>query len=118
MTVNVSRRKSRSTGLRRGSAAVVAAAGGGGGLLPVMRVSAAPSDAPGAPGASATWRNGDKEGVGTSVNPESKVWFTLNDGTLSETYYPAADTPNVRDLSFVVSDGSTFSQRETAGTQR
>jgi glucan 1,4-alpha-glucosidase len=79
---------------------------------------AAATDAPGAPGAAATWRNGDKDGVGTSVTRDSKVWYTLTDGTLSETYYPAADTPNVRDLGFVVSDGSTFSQRETDDTTR
>ena len=66
---------------------------------------AAADEAPGAPGAAATWRSGDKDGVGTSLSRTSKVWYTLADGTLSETYYPAADTPNVRDLQFAVSDG-------------
>ena len=80
-------------------------------LLPSPAV-AVEGDAPGAPGASATWRSGDKDGVGTAVSRSSKVWYTLADGTLSETYYPAADTPNVRDLQFAVSDGTT-SQRET-----
>lgn len=73
---------------------------------------AAEGDAPGAPGASATWRSGDKDGVGTAVSRDSKVWYTLADGTLSETYYPAADTPNVRDLQFAVTDG-TSSQPES-----
>ena len=76
---------------------------------------AAQPEPPGSPGAPATWTNGDKDGVGTAVSRASKVWYTLTAGTLSETYYPAADTPNVRELSFVVSDG-TSSQRETDAT--
>jgi glucan 1,4-alpha-glucosidase len=82
----------------------------------VAPAGAADVEAPGGPGAAATWRSGDKDGIGTSLGRTSKVWYTLTDGTLSETYYPAADTPNVRDLGFVVSDGSTSSQRETDGT--
>ena len=85
-------------------------------LGPLAPAGAADGEAPGAPGAAATWRSGDKDGIGTSLGRTSKVWYTLTDGTMSETYYPAADTPNVRDLGFVVSDGSTSSQRETDGT--
>ena len=73
--------------------------------------------APGAPGAPATWTKGDKEGVGTSVNTASKVWYTLTEGTLSEVYYPRADTPNTRELQFAVSDGSR-TQREGEDTTR
>ena len=68
---------------------------------------AATGDAPGAPGASPTWRTGDKDGVGTALSSDSKVWYTLAEGTLSEVYYPAADTANLRDLGFVVTDGQT-----------
>lgn len=74
-------------------------------------------DAPGAPGSSTTWRTGFKEGVGTSVRSDSKVWYTLAEGSLSEVYYPAADMANVRDLSFVVTDGSSFTQRERDNTR-
>ena len=80
--------------------------------LAPARPAAAQPEPPGAPGAAATWTNGDKDGVGTAVSRASKVWYTLTGGTLSETYYPAADTPNVRELSFVVSDGAS-AQRET-----
>ncbi|MEU4745659.1 glucan 1,4-alpha-glucosidase, partial [Actinosynnema sp. NPDC023658] len=62
------------------------------------------------------WTTGDKEGIGTSTTAESKVWFTLTGGTLSEVYYPSADTPNSRSLEFVVTDGKSFAQRETQGT--
>ncbi|MEV7573873.1 glucan 1,4-alpha-glucosidase [Pseudarthrobacter sp. NPDC089323] len=72
---------------------------------------------PGAPGASATWTKGDKEGVGTSVSTASKVWYTLTEGTLSEVYYPRADTPNTRELQFAISDGS-HRQLENEGTTR
>ena len=96
----------------RSLAAAVAAAGLLVPLLALPGPAAALDEAPGAPGADATWRSGDKDGIGTSLSRTSKVWYTLADGTLSETYYPAADTPNVRDLQFAVSDGTT-SQRET-----
>src|SRR6478735_3014449 len=54
----------------------------------------AAGEAPGAPGASTTWRTGDKDGVGTALSRASRVWYTLTEGTLSEVYYPAADTAN------------------------
>ena len=84
------------------------------GLSPAV---AEPTDPPGSPGAAATWTKGDKEGVGTSLNPASKVWYTLTEGTMSEVYYPRADTPNTRELQFAVSDGTT-AQRESEQSTR
>ena len=84
------------------------------GLTPAIAESA---DAPGAPGASATWTKGDKEGVGTALGTASKVWYTLTEGTMSEVYYPRADTPNTRELQFAVSDGVT-AQRESEQASR
>src|SRR6478752_4790735 len=72
-----------------------------------------PADAPGGPGASATWTTGDKEGLGTSTTTASKVWYTLTGGTMSEVYYPNGNTPNVRELQFAVTDGKTVTQRDT-----
>lgn len=98
--------------LRRGVAtlatAALAIAGAG---APAFAV----DDAPGAPGASTTWTTGYKDGVGTSLSRESKVWYTLTGGTMSEVYYPAADTPNTRELQVAVSDGVT-AQRESDST--
>ncbi|HKG49456.1 MAG TPA: glycoside hydrolase family 15 protein [Actinomycetales bacterium] len=81
---------------------------------------AAQAPAPGYPGAAATWSPGDKEGFGTAIGATaSKVWYTLNNGTLSEVYFPRIDTESSRDTQLVVSDGSTFSDREdTATTHR
>jgi glucoamylase len=58
--------------------------------------------APGAPGHDAQWESAGKEGVGTSASLESKVWFTLHNGVMTEVYYPTVDVANVRLLQFVV----------------
>ena len=67
--------------------------------------------APGAPGAPATWTPANKEGFGTAQGAASKVWYTLQDGRLTEVYYPDLGTPSVRDLEFIVSDGHSFAER-------
>ncbi|HEU4426761.1 MAG TPA: glycoside hydrolase family 15 protein [Pilimelia sp.] len=78
---------------------------------------AAAPPAPGYPGAAATWSPGDKDGFGTAVPAlRSKVWYTLNNGTLSEVYHPRIDTPGSRDTQLVVSDGETFTEREDSAT--
>lgn len=61
--------------------------------------------APGGPGTIPSWTPGSKEAVGTSASTESRVWFTLQGGILSEVYYPRLDTADVRTLEFAVSDG-------------
>src|SRR4051812_29549540 len=76
----------------------------------------AQTEAPGSPGASANWTTGNKQGLGTSVGTDSKVWYTLSDGALSEVYYPSGDRANVRSLEFAVTDGSTFVDRESQDT--
>ncbi|HET8756889.1 MAG TPA: glycoside hydrolase family 15 protein [Solirubrobacteraceae bacterium] len=73
----------------------------------------AAGEAPGAPGAVANWTRGDKDGFGTARPLGSRVWFTLQGGELTEVYAPDLGTPSFRDLQFVVSDGRTFSERET-----
>src|SRR5436190_14854664 len=72
--------------------------------------------APGAPGAPAIWTPANKTGFGTSTTTTSKVWHTLQDGKLTEVYYPDLGTPSVRDLQFIVSDGKTFAERESDST--
>ena len=55
--------------------------------------------APGAPGSIPTWTSGGKEAVGTATSTESKVWFTLESGIMTEVYYPQHDTVLI-DLEF------------------
>ncbi len=77
---------------------------------------AAPGDAPGAtPVAPGSWTTGGKDGIGTSAETHtqpgqgrSKVWYTVSRGQLNEVYYPQVDVANVQDLTFLVTDGSTF----------
>ncbi|HEY1402670.1 MAG TPA: glycoside hydrolase family 15 protein, partial [Pyrinomonadaceae bacterium] len=58
--------------------------------------------APGAPGKEARWPSAGKNGVGTSNTLESKVWFTLRAGVLTEVYYPTVDVANSQELQFVI----------------
>ena len=53
-------------------------------------------------GAATDWTPAYKHGFGTATAPESKVWHTLQNGELTEVYYPDLGTPSVRDLQFVV----------------
>jgi len=74
-------------------------------LLGFSGSASAAQDAPNGPGVLPTWTSGGKEAVGTATSTESKVWFTLQGGILTEVYYPRLDTANVRTLEFAVSDG-------------
>jgi glucoamylase len=62
----------------------------------------------GAPGMEPRWTRGAKDAVGTAYSTSSKVWYTLCGGSLTEIYYPTIDSPQVRDIQFLVSDGETF----------
>ena len=85
-------------------------------LMAPAVASAQGGEAPGAPGASANWTTGNKQGLGTAVGRESKVWHTLSNGALSEVYYPSGDRANVRSLEFAVTDGTSFVDRESEDT--
>jgi glucoamylase len=81
-----------------------------------VTASAATRQAPGAPGAASDWATGDKDGFGTARGTTSKVWYTLHGGELSEIYYPRIDTPSTRDTQLVITDGRTFTDRESTDT--
>jgi glucoamylase len=46
--------------------------------------------------------------VGTAYAVSSRVWYTLANGVITEVYYPTIDTPQIRDIQYLVSDGETF----------
>src|SRR4051812_7601477 len=73
---------------------------------------------PAAASAATTWTEADKDGYGTSTTTSSKVWHTLDDGRLTEVFYPDLGTPSVRSLEFVVSDGKSFTQRDSQARNR
>jgi glucoamylase len=66
----------------------------------------------GHPGISPRWTHSSKEGVGTAYNSASRVWFTLSHGILNEVYFPAADSPQIRDLGYLITDGESFFHEE------
>jgi glucoamylase len=82
-------------------------------LAPVATLAA---DAPGAPGIASAWTTGAKQGLGTSTTAASKVWYTIGQGVTDEVYYPQTDTPDVQDLQYVVTDGSSFVDLERDAT--
>ena len=50
----------------------------------------------------AHWLTAAKNGFGTSTTLDSKVWFTLANGVLTEVFYPTVDLPNVQSLQLVI----------------
>jgi glucoamylase len=67
-------------------------------------------------GGNADWLPANKTGFGTSYTTASNVWFTLQNGRLSEVYYPRIDTPSVRNLDFIITDGKSFAVRAQDGS--
>jgi glucoamylase len=67
-----------------------------------------PRRAPGGPGIEPRWTRGAKVAVGTAYSTSSRVWYTLDAGCITEVYYPTIDTPQIRDLQFLFTDGETF----------
>ena len=68
------------------------------------------------PGDTAAWTTGNKLAVGTSADTTSKVWFTVAKGITSEVFYPRLDVPNMQDMQYIVTDGSTFVDLERDAT--
>ena len=95
------------------SAALALAAGS---VIAVAGPALAAGSPPGAPGANATWNESNVTGFADSLGSGSKVWYTLGDGELENVFYPQTDTPDTFGLQYLVSDGSSFTASETAGT--
>jgi glucoamylase len=64
-------------------------------------------DAPGQPGIPPTWTSSAKDLVGVALGP-SRLWFTIGYGIVNEVYCPRIDSPQIRDIGFIVADGSGF----------
>ena len=69
------------------------------------------------PGGKTVWPEADKAGFGTAATRRSNVWFTLQQGRTSEVFYPDLSTPSVRNLELIVTDGRTFTDRESTDTR-
>lgn len=99
-------------------------------LFSLAAAAAAPPEgtAPHAPRRPSQWSSGIKQGFGTAYEaydpdgeysaqsataPISKVWFTLAQGVLTEVYWPTNDTPQVRDLQILATDGKELFEERT-----
>ena len=84
-------------------------------LMASLGTSAAASAAvaPGAPGSESYFDLARKDCVGTARDTTSKVWFTVADGVLSDTYWPTVDATNVKTLQYLVTDGHSFTDLQT-----
>ncbi|HVH62641.1 MAG TPA: glycoside hydrolase family 15 protein [Candidatus Dormibacteraeota bacterium] len=54
------------------------------------------------------WTPGNKDAIGTANSRQSNVWFTAVHGTLADLLYPTVDVDNLRQLDYLVTDGSSF----------
>lgn len=66
----------------------------------------------GAPGLEPRWTSSEKDSVGTAYSAASRVWFTVSHGVLNEVYYPTIDRPQIRDMGFLITDGTSFLHEE------
>jgi glucoamylase len=73
-----------------------------------------------------TWSSGYPSNLGFKCKErcryiharESRIWFTISQGIISELYYPELDQANTRDLQFLVSDGRDFFSEEKFQTKQ
>ncbi len=68
--------------------------------------------APGWPGIEPRWTSSAKSGIGTALNPHSRVWYTLSHGILNEVYFPRVDQACTRDLGLIITDGHSYFSEE------
>jgi len=64
--------------------------------------------AKGKPGTKPRWTSGAKTIVGTAVTSQSRIWYTIGNGTLNEIYFPDVDQANTRSVRFLIADGAGF----------
>jgi glucoamylase len=70
------------------------------------------NEAFGKPGIVPRWTHSNKAGIGTAYSASSHLWYTLWDGIVTEVYYPTVDRPQLRDLQYLITDGTTFFHEE------
>jgi glucoamylase len=68
--------------------------------------------APGGPGIVPRLTSSAKTGVGTAHFFQSPLWFTMSHGIINELYYPDVDQACIRDMEFIVTDGTDFFSEE------
>ncbi len=64
--------------------------------------------APGGPGAQSYLDLARKDCFGTARDTTSKVWYSVADGVLSDTFSPTIENSNVSTMQYIVTDGRSF----------
>ena len=86
---------------------IILVSAGGAASAATRRMPDTPAPPATAPGSESYFDLARKDCVGTARNTTSKVWFTVADGVLSDTYWPTVDATNVHTLQYLVTDGGT-----------
>ncbi|HEY5036535.1 MAG TPA: hypothetical protein VII74_05330, partial [Chthoniobacterales bacterium] len=81
------------------------------------RMNDSPNEAPGHPGMKPHWTSSAKSGVGTAIDPQSRVWFSISHGIVDEIYHPVLDHATTRDFGLIVTDGRDFFSEEKRHTK-
>jgi glucoamylase len=95
---------------------LIAVSTGGAASAATPRLAGTPAPSATAPGSESYFDLARKDCVGTARNTSSKVWFTVADGVLSDTYWPTVDATNVHTLQYLVtgvSGGKSFTDLQT-----
>ncbi len=58
------------------------------------------------------WTHSNKSAIGTAYSTSSRLWFTMWRGIVTEVSFPTVDRPQLRDLQYLVSDGTSFFHEE------
>jgi glucoamylase len=58
------------------------------------------------------WTHSNKSGVGTAYSTSSRLWFTTWKGIVTEVAYPTIDRPQLRDVQYLIGDGTSFFHEE------
>ncbi len=66
----------------------------------------------GPPGMAPRWSHSNKDGVGTAYSADSRLWYSLWRGIVTEVYFPTIDRPQLRDIEFLLTDGRSFFHEE------
>jgi len=72
----------------------------------------------GQPGLEPRWTHGNKDGVGTAYSGGSRIWFTILQGVVTETYFPTVDRPQLRDLQYLSPTARRFSMKKRGTWKR
>jgi glucoamylase len=111
-------RASRRTTAVAGATALLAMTIGTGVMASAASSQTNGGSASGGPGSTPYWNDtgGQTQGFATALSSTSKVWWLLADGQLQNAIYPETDSPDTYGLQYFVTDGSSFTDSETANT--